>query len=62
MEILVGILVLLLFAAIVLSPLGLVWSLNVLFGLGIAYTFKTWLAAFVLLLLVTNVTKVTKSD
>jgi len=32
-----------------LLPLGLIWSLNTLFGLGIAYTFKMWLAALVLL-------------
>lgn len=32
-----------------LLPLGLIWSLNTLFGLAIAYSFKMWLAAFVLL-------------
>lgn len=26
------------------APFILIWALNTLFGLGIAYTFKTWLA------------------
>lgn len=30
------------------APFGAIWSLNTLFGLGIAYTFKTWLAMFAL--------------
>jgi hypothetical protein len=29
---------------IVFGPLATIWSLNTLFGLGIAYTFWTWLA------------------
>jgi hypothetical protein len=29
---------------IVFGPLITIWSLNTLFGLGIAYTFWTWLA------------------
>lgn len=29
---------------IVVGPLISIWSLNTLFGLGIAYTFWTWLA------------------
>jgi hypothetical protein len=32
-------------ALIVFGPFVSIWSLNTLFGLGIAYTFKTWLAA-----------------
>jgi len=44
-------LVLLVLVIAVLSPLGLAWALNTLFGLGIAYTFKTWLAGLVLLVL-----------
>lgn len=39
--------VLLLVLAVVLiifAPLATIWSLNTLFGLGIAYTFWTWLA------------------
>jgi len=31
-----------------LGPLALIWSLNTLFALGIAYTFKTWAAALIL--------------
>ena len=34
--------------ALVWAPLALIWSINVLFGLGIAYTFKTWAAALLL--------------
>ena len=29
-------------------PFFIIWSLNTLFGLAIGYTFKTWLAAFIL--------------
>ena len=36
--------VLLIVALIVFGPLATIWSLNTLFGLGIAYTFWTWLA------------------
>lgn len=38
----------LLVVIIVAWPLLLIWALNTLFGLGIAYTFGTWGAAFVL--------------
>jgi hypothetical protein len=31
-------------ALLVCGPLLLIWSVNTLFGLTIAYTFKTWLA------------------
>ena len=41
-------LILLIVAVIVLAPLATIWSLNVLFGLGIAYTWKTWLAVLIL--------------
>jgi hypothetical protein len=34
----------LLVAVLVAGPLITIWSLNTLFGLGIAYTFWTWLA------------------
>ena len=30
-------------------PLAAIWSVNTLFGLTIPYTFKTWLAAFILI-------------
>jgi hypothetical protein len=51
MGLLIGPLVLLVLVLAVLSPLGLVWALNTLFGLGIAYTFKSWVAGLVLLVL-----------
>lgn len=37
------------FVLAILWPLVIVWALNTLFGLGIAYTFWNWLAALVLL-------------
>lgn len=37
-------LVLLIIVLVVTGPLITIWSLNTLFGLGIAYTFWTWLA------------------
>jgi hypothetical protein len=44
-----GILILVLVVlAVVFGPLLLIWALNTLFGLGIAYTFLTWLAALIL--------------
>lgn len=46
------ILILLLILVIVFAPLLTIWSLNTLFGLGIAYTFWTW-AAVVWLQMVT---------
>ncbi len=49
---------LLVIAAIAFSPLVLLWSLNTLFGMGLAYSFFNWLAALVLIGLFgkTNVT------
>ena len=38
-----GALILFLVAIIVLAPLVTIWALNTVFGLGIAYTFWTWL-------------------
>lgn len=35
----------LILAVIIFFPLATIWSLNTLFQIGIAYTFKTWLAA-----------------
>jgi len=32
----------------IFGPLLIIWSLNTLFALSIAYTLKTWFAAFVL--------------
>lgn len=41
--------IILLFVILLLcGPLAVIWSLNTLFGLGIAYTWSTWLAAAVL--------------
>ena len=39
---------------VILAVVGLamIWALNTLFGLGIAYTFKTWCAAFLLSVIV----------
>ena len=38
------ILILVAILAIIFGPLVTIWSFNTLFGLGIAYTFWTWLA------------------
>ena len=37
-----------LIGAIVFMPLAVIWALNTLFGLGIAYGFYEWLAVLVL--------------
>ena len=42
------VLIVLAVALVALAPLALVWALNALFGLAIAYTLKTWLAALIL--------------
>lgn len=34
--------------ALWLVPLGVIWSLNLLFGLSIPYTLQTWFAALLL--------------
>jgi hypothetical protein len=41
-------LVLLLVVLLAIGPLLTIWALNTLFGLGIAYTFWTWLAVIFL--------------
>jgi len=43
----IGIVVLIILL-VIFMPVLAIWSLNTLFGLGIAYTFKTWLAALIL--------------
>ena len=48
--ILVGIV--LFIACLILLPLGLIWSLNTLFLLAIPYTFFNWLAALLLMFIV----------
>ena len=35
-------------AVIILAPLAIIWALNTLFALSIAYNFWTWLAILVL--------------
>jgi hypothetical protein len=35
-------------ALIIFGPFLTIWSINTLFGLGIVYTFKTWLAVVLL--------------
>jgi hypothetical protein len=41
-------LLVLIVALVIAGPLLVIWSINTLFGLGIAYTIWTWLAAFIL--------------
>lgn len=41
-------LLVLIVALVIAGPLLVIWSINTLFGLGIAYTVWTWLAAFIL--------------
>ena len=36
-------------ALVALGPLLVIWALNTIFGLGIAYTFWNWLAMIVLM-------------
>jgi glucan phosphoethanolaminetransferase (alkaline phosphatase superfamily) len=51
------------FIAVLVAPVLLIWSLNTLFGLGIAYGFFEWLAAlFILGFFKQNYTKVNSSD
>lgn len=41
---------LVLIAIFLLGPFALIWALNTLFGLAIAYSLSTWLASFLLML------------
>jgi hypothetical protein len=34
-----------------IGPVGLIWSFNTLFNAGIAYSFKNWLAALLMMFL-----------
>lgn len=36
-------------ALVLFWPFALIWAVNTLFGLGIAYTFWTWLAAMIIM-------------
>jgi uncharacterized membrane protein YphA (DoxX/SURF4 family) len=47
--------------AALVTPLAAIWALNTLFGLAIAYTFKTWLAALVLGAILNPVVNVKKN-
>lgn len=38
---------------VLVGPIALIWSLNTLFNLSIAYTAETWLAAFIISSVVT---------
>jgi len=40
--------VLLIILLIIFMPFAIIWAVNTLFGLGIAYTFWTWLATVIL--------------
>lgn len=42
------IVILLIILLVVLMPLAVIWALNTLFALSIAYTFWTWLAVLIL--------------
>jgi len=46
---------------IIFAPFIVIWALNTLFGLGIAYTFWTWLAALIITGAFGN-TSVTRND
>ena len=48
-EFMMAVLIVLVGLVIVYVPLGLIWSLNVLFSLAIPYTFKTWCAITLLM-------------
>ena len=47
-NVIVIILTALLFSLVLMVPLAVIWALNTLFSLGIAYTFWTWLAVVLL--------------
>lgn len=47
---------------VAVGPLALIWALNTLFGLAIAYTFQTWLAALVLAVIVSGSSKASRKD
>ena len=58
----VGVLIVLL---IWIGPIGLIWSFNTLFNVGIAYSFKNWLAALLMMFLLQGSTAkrvITASD
>ncbi len=50
--------VLFLTIAILLWPFAVIWSLNYLFGLHLAYSFGSWLAATILLMVFSGASRV----
>ena len=40
--------ILVIIALVIFMPLAVIWSLNTLFGMGIAYTFTNWVAMVIL--------------
>lgn len=59
-EFIIGFLILFVVLLIIVGPLLTIWSLNTLFGLGIAYNFFTWLAALLLGAVIKSSVKVHK--
>lgn len=45
-------------ASMTAIPFLFIWSLNILFGMGIQYTFSNLIAGFVLLLIVSMITRI----
>lgn len=57
--VLFSMLIMLIVLIVVIGPLLTIWSLNALFGLGIAYSIKNWFATFILASIVSGgVTKI----
>lgn len=50
--VIVSLLILAIIAIVVFAPFATIFALNTLFGLGIAYTFWTWLSVIILNVLV----------
>ena len=62
-ELLVAVLIIAIIAAIVFLPFALIWSLNTLFNLSIAYGFKQWAAAcFISFLIGSRSVDIRKND
>lgn len=51
---LILLIVFLVFVGIVVVPLAVIWSLNILFGMGIPITWETWSAMLVLLTVISG--------
>jgi hypothetical protein len=47
-EFLIALLIVLVIALFVFYPIAVIWSINLLFGLTIPYTFSTWCATMIL--------------